>query len=63
MKSITLNRKQITDLWQMFEHFKDVEQFTIEQENSSGIGPTIRVKFDLFNDKPTTVDITDAGSW
>lgn len=63
MKSITLNRKQITDLWQMFEHFKDVEQFTIEQENYSGIGPTIRVKFDLFNDKPTTVDITDAGSW
>ena len=63
MKSITLNRKQIQDIVQMFEHFKDVEEFTIEQENSSGIGPTIRVKFDLFNDKPTTVDITDVSTW
>ena len=63
MKSITLNRKQIQDIVQMFEHFKDVEEFTIEQENSSGIGPTIRVKFDLFSDKPTTVDITDVESW
>lgn len=63
MKSITLNRKQMQDLVQMFEHFKEVEFFTIEQDNSSGIGPAIHVKFDLFNDKPTTVDITDVGSW
>lgn len=63
MKSITLNRKQLQDLYQMIDHFKEVEQFTIEQDNSSGIGPTIRVKFDLFNNKPTTVDITDVESW
>ena len=46
----------------MFEHFKEVEHFTIEQDNSSGIGPAICVKFDLF-EKPTRVDITDYESW
>ena len=62
MKSITLTRKQIQDLYQMFDHFKEVELFTIEQHNSSGIGPTIHVKFNLF-DRPTTTDITDVESW
>lgn len=62
MKSITLNRKQLQDLCQMVDHFKEVEKFTIEQDNSSGIGPIIHVKFALF-EKPTTVDITDVGSW
>lgn len=62
MKSITLNRKQLQDLCQMFDHFKEVEFFTVEQDNSSGIGPAIEVKFTLFG-KPTTVDITDVESW
>ncbi len=61
MKSITLNRKQVQDLIDIVLHFKEVEEFTIEQDNSSGIGPTIRVKCELFN-KPTTVDITDVES-
>ena len=63
MKKITLNRKQIQDLTDLLTHFKEVDCFTIEHDNSSGIGPTIRVKFDLFNSKPTTVDITDVESW
>ena len=62
MNSITLNRKQVTDLIEFFEHFKDVEEFTIESDNSNGIGPVITVKFDLFK-KSTTVDITDVESW
>jgi len=62
MKSITLNRKQVQDLIDMCIHFKEVEYFTIEQDNSSGIGPAIHVKIDLFG-KPTTVDITDVESW
>lgn len=62
MKSITLNRKQLQDLCQMFDHFKEVENFTITQENTSGIGPVIHVKFDLF-EKPTMVDITDVSKW
>jgi hypothetical protein len=62
MISITLNRKQIQDLIDIVLHFKEVEEFTIEQDNSSGIGPTIKVKCTLF-EKPTTVDITDVESW
>lgn len=63
MKSITLNRKQINDLIKMVEHFKEVEHFTIEQDNSNGIGPVIHVKFDLFNKNTTSIDITDVESW
>jgi hypothetical protein len=62
MKSITLNRKQVQDLIDIVLHFKEVEEFTIEQDNSSGIGPIIKVKCELLN-KPTTVDITDVESW
>ena len=49
MKSITLNRKQINDLIQMVEHFKEVDEFTIKCDHSNGIGPVISVTFNLFN--------------
>lgn len=62
MTKIILNRKQLQDLCHIFDHFKEVEHFTIESNSSSGIGPSIQVKFDLF-EKPTTVDITDVSSW
>lgn len=48
-------------------HFKEVEWFTLEESNSSGIGPTVVVKFNLFNDadkdSDTVVDITDVTTW
>ncbi len=51
----------------MATHFKEVEWFTLEQSSSSGIGPTVVVKFNLFNDDDkdidTTVDITDVSTW
>lgn len=62
MKSITLNRKQLTELNQLVDHFKEVEEFTIEHDNTSGIGPTIKVRCELFN-KPTIIDITDVSNW
>lgn len=62
-----LNRQQIEKLSKMAAHFKDVEWFTLEEDNSSGIGPTVVVKFNLFNDNDkdidTTVDITDVSTW
>lgn len=62
-----LNRGQIVKLAKMAEHFQDVEWFTLEENNSSGIGPTVVVKFNLFNDSDkdidTTVDITDVSTW
>ncbi len=61
--SIQLNRDQIGKLVEMVNHFKEVKHFTITQEHSSGIGPTIRVQFDLFEKSDTQVDITDVKEW
>lgn len=62
-----LNRKQIEKLAKMAVHFEEVEWFTLEESLSSGIGPTVVVKFNLFNDSgkdiDTTVDITDVSTW
>ncbi len=62
-----LNRSQVEKLAKMANHFKDVEWFTLEENNNSGIGPTVVVKFNLFNDIDkdidTTVDITDVKTW
>ena len=60
--NIILTRKQIFDMATLANHFTDVEMFTIEESNTSGIGPSVHVKCTLF-EKPTTVDITDVGSW
>jgi len=65
--TFALNRGQIEKLAKMADHFKEVEWFTLEENNSSGIGPTVVVKFNLFNDNDkdidTTVDITDVNTW
>jgi hypothetical protein len=62
-----LNRGQVEKLAKMADHFKEVEWFTLEETFSSGIGPTVAVKFNLFNDDDkdidTTVDITDVKTW
>jgi hypothetical protein len=62
-----LNREQIKKLAKIVDHFKEVEWFTLEESNSSGIGSTVVVKFNLFNDSDkdidTTVDITDVSTW
>lgn len=62
-----LNRAQIEKLAKMAAHFKEVEWFTLEETMASGIGPTVVVKFNLFNDSDkdidTTVDITDVNTW
>jgi len=65
--TFTLNRTQVEKLAKMATHFKEVEWFTLEESRSSGIGPTVTVKFNLFNDDDkdvdTTVDITDVSTW
>lgn len=62
-----LNRFQVEKLAKMANHFKEVEWFTLEEQSSSGIGSTVVVKFNLFNDLDkdidTTVDITDVSTW
>ena len=65
--TFTLNRTQVEKLAKMATHFKEVEWFTLEETRTSGIGPTVTVKFNLFNDDDkdvdTTVDITDVSTW
>jgi len=65
--TFVLNRKQVKKLSRIADHFKEVEWFTLESDNNSGIGPTITVKFNLFNDTDkdidTAVDITDVSTW
>lgn len=67
MTEFALNRRQVEKLARMAEHFKEVEWFTLVEDNSSGIGPTVTVKFNLFGDSDkdvdTTVNITDVSTW
>ena len=66
VKKINLNRKQMGQLFDLYNRFTDVEWFSIEESHESGIGPTVKVKIDLFNrdHKPdTTIDITDVTTW
>lgn len=62
-KSILLNHEQIEKLYEIAQHFKEIKHFELEVDHSSGIGANIRVKFDLFDNKDTTVDITDVKEW
>jgi hypothetical protein len=67
MSELALNRKQLGQLTEIYQHFKEVEWFTIETNNLSGIGTGMVVKFNMFGDKDkdtdTTVDITDVSTW
>lgn len=62
-KVIMLDRKQISNLYKITEHFNEVEYFEINLDSSSGIGPVVKVSFDLFNKNDTTVDITNLDNW
>lgn len=53
-------------LFDLYNRFTDVEWFTIEESSESGIGPTVKIKLDLFkrDSRPdTTIDITDVSTW
>ena len=58
-----LTRVQIEKLTQLADHFKDVKEFTIVRTHESGIGPTDRVQFTLFDNNDSNVDITDVSTW
>jgi hypothetical protein len=62
-KKIILNQEQIEKLYEIAQHFKDIKQFEVEVDHSSGIGANVRVTFDLFDNKDTTIDITDVKDW
>ena len=63
MKKITLNRNQITKLWEIVNHFKEIDKFKISTSSNSGIGTDVIVEFSLFDNDDTKVDITDITEW
>ena len=62
MKSYTLTPTQIKTLAELASRFKEVEEFEIKLDHSSGIGPTTTVSFQIFGND-AKVDITDLSSW
>lgn len=63
MNSILLTRKQIKQLATIAEKFNDTDSFELQVTHESGIGATVRVKFELFEENPAIVDITDVSNW
>ena len=62
MKKYTLTQTQIKTLAEMSKRFPEVAQFEIVEENSSGIGPTQTVVFELMG-KDVKIDNTDVSNW
>lgn len=62
MKKYTLTQTQIKTLAEMANRFPEVPQFDIVEDNSSGIGPTQTVVFELMG-KDVKVDNTDVSNW
>jgi len=60
---IKLNRKQVKLLVKTFKHFKEVDEFVLESDNSNGIGPVVTLRFDLIKSQPIEVDLTDVERW
>lgn len=62
MKKYILTQTQIKTLAEMSKRFPEVPQFEIVEENSSGIGPTQTVVFELLG-KDVKIDNTDVSNW
>jgi len=62
MKKYILTQTQIKTLSDIAERFPEIPQFEIVEENSSGIGPTTTVQFELLG-KEVKVDNTDVSTW
>jgi hypothetical protein len=58
MTKLALNRKQLGQLAEIYNHFKEVEWFTIKEVHTSGIGKGIMVSFNLFGDDDKDIDPT-----
>ena len=62
MKKYTLTQTQIKTLADIANRFVEVPEFEIVEENSSGIGPTQTIVFQIL-DKDVKIDNTDVRSW
>jgi hypothetical protein len=63
---VFLTRKQILMMADMVNHFSEVNDFVIEISHESGIGPSMKFRFDLDLAGETTniaVNTTDVSNW
>ncbi len=58
-----LTRSQILKLAELANHFKDTKFFNLYEANDNGIGPSMHVRFDLFEENDTQLNITDVSTW
>ena len=63
MNEFVLTRDQIMKLAKIAEHFKDTKYYKLYETHESGIGPSMHVRFDLFEENDTQMDITDVSTW
>lgn len=61
--TLLLTKDQIKKMAQLVERFPEIDDYTLEIDNSSGIGPTYTIKFSLYLDNDFKVDITDVTTW
>jgi hypothetical protein len=63
---VHLSRKQIKQMCEMAEHFKDIDDFELHISHESGIGQSMNLRFtlDLAGDsKEVKTDMTDVTKW
>ena len=63
MTRLVLTRMQIDKLTEIAERFHDVNNFSVVSESSSGIGQSVSVSLELFENSDTKIDITDVSNW
>lgn len=63
MNDFVLTREQILKLAKIAEHFKETKFYTLHETDESGIGPTTYVRFNMFEENDTKLNITDVSTW
>lgn len=62
MKKYILTQTQIKTLAEIATRFPEVPEFEIVEDNSSGIGPTQTIVFEILG-KDVKIDNTDVSNW
>jgi hypothetical protein len=63
---VHLSRKQIKQICEMADHFKDINDFELHISHESGIGQSMNLRFTLDLDgdsKEVKTDVTDVSKW
>jgi hypothetical protein len=61
MTKVVITRKQYEKIREVFEMYDGVDQVVWQEENTSGIGPSVTIEFDPKS--TIKLNITDVESW